>query len=83
MSHEFANNETQAMFSRIKETRPETLINDAHEAQMGYVGLTGLAAEIKSIYSQRFTKEFSETELANIDWQQIVAMLATLKTKDN
>ncbi|ART80114.1 hypothetical protein [Oceanisphaera avium] len=78
MNTEFTNAPTKAMYQHIKETHPLPLINEATEAKTGYIGLKGLAAEVKAEYSERFKQEFSEAEFAQIDWQQIVAMLATL-----
>ena len=78
MSYQLSNVETENMFKRIKDTCPEQLISDIQEAATGYIGMNGITAEIKSVYSTRFADEFSKAQLAKIDWQQVVAALATL-----
>lgn len=78
MSHEFSNPETDNMFQHIKETKPHQLISDAQQALTGYIGLAGIAAEIKSEYSHEFAEHFNEQQLAKVDWQQIVKALASL-----
>lgn len=78
MTEQFSNSATSKMFQRIKETQPEQLISDAQEASVGYIGLDGIASEVKSEYSTLFAEEFSEQELAQVAWKEIVNALASL-----
>lgn len=78
MNDEFTNAETNRMFNRIKQTSPHQLISEAQEALTGYIGLNGIAAEVRYAYSRQFAEEFNEQQLAQVDWQQIVKALAHL-----
>ena len=76
MSAHFSNAETARMFRMIDETCPTQLKSDVKEARVGYVGLDGIAAEIKSEYSNEFSDDFTEPELKQVQWLEIVAALA-------
>lgn len=76
MEPHFSNAPTQRMYQKIAATCPTQLKSEAQEARLGYVGLEGIAAEIKSQYSNEFADDFSEPELKQVQWLEIVTALA-------